>query len=70
LNYIPEAPYAFCEAFLSNFGDFFGAKNRQRACYRLKEEGLVMLWRVKTFKNPAYWQKSACPPQNRGEKVS
>jgi len=42
--------------------DFSGIIHRQRVCFRLKEEGLEVLCRVKTFKNPDYWQKSACPP--------
>jgi len=61
LNYIPRLPYGFCEAFLSNFDGISGIKCRQRACYRLKEEGLEMLLRGKTFKNPGYWQNSASP---------
>jgi len=49
LNYIP-GPYAFCEAFRSNFDGISGIKHRQRACYRLKEEGLELSRWVKPSK--------------------
>jgi len=61
--------YAFCEGFQNNFDGNSGIKHRQRACYRLKRRRFRAVSLGKNLQNPGYWQKNACLPQYRGEKV-
>jgi len=59
-------PYAFCEAFQDYFDGFSGIKRRLAGMLSAERGRFGDALAGKTFKNPEYWQKSACPTKLRG----